>query len=251
MLDKIEELLFRSADSKTESHIVCDNSRKITVPEELKTIAVQYDNSIETVTFDCPRYWDGHDMSSMQVFINYAAPDGTEGQYHCEDVTIDETNQDTMHFSWTITKNVTLGHGTVRFLICIKETDSEGNELRHWNSQICSDMTILEGLEADPPIPEKYPDVIGQILDQLEDLSQKKPEGTVGFGTPTATIDSTSGTPSVQVTASGPDNAKVFDFAFSGLKGEPGPAYTLTPEDTQTIVQAVLAALPNGDEVSY
>ena len=84
-----------------------------------------------------------------------------------------------------------------------------------------------------------------------------------GFGTPTATVDNTTGTPSVQVTASGPDTAKIFAFAFSGLKGETGatgpqgetgpqgPAYTLTPEDTQTIVQAVLAALPNGDEVSY
>ena len=67
----------------------------------------------------------------------------------------------------------------------------------------------------------------------------------------------------MQVTASGPDTAKIFAFAFSGLKGETGatgpqgetgpqgPAYALTPEDTQTIVQAVLAALPNGDEVSY
>lgn len=81
-----------------------------------------------------------------------------------------------------------------------------------------------------------------------------------GFGTPTATVDNTTGAPSVQVTASGPDTAKIFAFAFSGLKGETGPqgpegpqgpAYTLTPEDTQTIVQAVLAALPNGDEVSY
>lgn len=78
-----------------------------------------------------------------------------------------------------------------------------------------------------------------------------------GFGTPTATVDNTTGTPSVQVTASGPDTAKIFAFAFSGLKGETGatgpqgPAYALTPEDTQTIVQAVLAALPNGDEVSY
>lgn len=98
------------------------------------------------------------------------------------------------------------------------------------------------------------------------------PGAAAGFGTPTATVDNTTGTPSVQVTASGPDTAKIFTFAFSGLKGETGatgpqgetgatgpqgetgpqgPAYTLTPEDTQTIVQAVLAALPNGDEVSY
>lgn len=41
------------------------------------------------------------------------------------------------------------------------------------------------------------------------------------------------------------------DIGPQGPQGPEGPAYTLTPEDTQTIVQAVIAALPNGDEVSY
>lgn len=41
------------------------------------------------------------------------------------------------------------------------------------------------------------------------------------------------------------------DTGPQGPQGPEGPAYTLTPEDTQTIVQAVIAALPNGDEVSY
>lgn len=75
-----------------------------------------------------------------------------------------------------------------------------------------------------------------------------------GFGTPTATVDDTTGTPAVKVTASGPDTAKIFNFAFSGLKGakgDTGPAYTLTETDKQEIVQDVLDALPNGDEVSY
>ena len=43
-----------------------------------------------------------------------------------------------------------------------------------------------------------------------------------GFGTPTATVDGSTGTPSVTVEASGPDTAKVFAFAFTGLKGETG-----------------------------
>lgn len=47
-----------------------------------------------------------------------------------------------------------------------------------------------------------------------------------GFGTISATVDNTSGTPGVTVNTSGPDTAKNMTFAFTGLKGpqgEPGP----------------------------
>lgn len=52
------------------------------------------------------------------------------------------------------------------------------------------------------------------------------PEGTpgvaAGFGTPTATVDDNTGTPSVVVTATGDDTSKVFNFDFRNLKGEKG-----------------------------
>ena len=47
-----------------------------------------------------------------------------------------------------------------------------------------------------------------------------------GFGEPTAQITGGVGTPSVSVSASGPNTAKVFNFVFSNLKGERGE----TPE---------------------
>ena len=49
------------------------------------------------------------------------------------------------------------------------------------------------------------------------------PGAAAGFGTVTATADNTSSeTPSVDVQSSGPDTAKNFTFAFSGLKGKTG-----------------------------
>lgn len=63
------------------------------------------------------------------------------------------------------------------------------------------------------------------------------PGADAGFGTPTATVDANVGTPSVEISASGPDTAKVFSFAFHNLKGEPGSGgggpdpYTSNPAD--------------------
>lgn len=50
-----------------------------------------------------------------------------------------------------------------------------------------------------------------------------------GFGTPTASVDTSVGTPSVIVTASGPDTAKIFDFAFHNLKGATGATGPMGP----------------------
>lgn len=48
-------------------------------------------------------------------------------------------------------------------------------------------------------------------------------DGTTPEVTATAQVDALSGTPSVQVTRTGPDANPNFDFLFSGLKGEQGP----------------------------
>ena len=85
------------------------------------------------------------------------------------------------------------------------------------------------------PTVWKNGDVItAELLNHLETGVQNEqvgPEGpagptgaAAGFGTPNATGDANVGTPAVEITATGDDTAKVFAFAFSNLKGEPGAA---------------------------
>ena len=151
-----------------EPHIVIGDDRIITVPDQLKRLAVQYDHDIETVTFDCPRYWDEHDMSQMSVYINYLRSDSYHATYKADNITVDATDDSIMHFNWTISRNVSLVAGKIVFLVCVRKADGDGNEVNHWNSELCKDCYVSEGLEPNAEeLKEAYPDIIEQWHDEL------------------------------------------------------------------------------------
>ena len=151
-----------TATPETEPHIVIGPDRVITIPNELKRLAVQFDHNIETVVFDCPRYWDDADMSEMNVYINYKRNDRYIGCIQAENVAVDEVDQSMMHFDWRITKNVTMVSGELQFLVCIKKSTDEEEEI-HWNSELCDECYISEGMEYGEVLQDTYPDVLSQL----------------------------------------------------------------------------------------
>lgn len=166
-----------SVNPDTESHIVINADRTITVPDELKHIAVQGEHNIETVTFDCPRYWDGHDLSQMSVRINYQRPDGHREPHLAESLRVDDTDTSLIHFDWTISGNVTAVKGNISFMVCAKIADAEGITEREWHSRLNQDLLIDEGLECSgDEIVEQNPDILESILSRLDTL--ESPGGT-------------------------------------------------------------------------
>lgn len=210
-MSKAEELLNTLAITETtnarlsttdEPHLVIGPDRVIAVPTELKRLAVQFDHNVETVTFDCPRYWDEHDMSQMNIYINYLRPDKESAIFKAQDVTVDELDETMMHFTWTISRHVTEVPGQIVFLVCIKIADAEGNEKTHWNSELCKTCFVSEGLEIDgEPIHELYPDIIEnwysevvEVLDEVNAVKQNviemRDSGAFDGATFTPTVDS-------------------------------------------------------------
>ena len=145
-----------------EEHIVVDASRTITVPANLKTIAVIGDKDIETVTFDCVRYWDGHDLSTFAIYINYILPNGDKGTYIPKSIT---KLDDIFTFDWEIGSEITYAQGKLTFWIVAKLTDDSGDLIKQWSSLQNSECTIARGGDK-IYVPEKQTDqdVISQAI---------------------------------------------------------------------------------------
>ena len=156
--------------NQAESHIVIDENRMITVPDELKRIAVQYDHNIETVTFDCPRYWDEHDLSDMVIYINYMRKNGSVGSYIVENVVVCPTDENIIHFDWTISGHASEIPGELAFLVCAKKTNADEEVILHWNTELCRDMYISKGLEVMEEIEMTYPDIYTQLLEKMNEV---------------------------------------------------------------------------------
>lgn len=163
------ELKVRAADEALEPNIVIGVDRVIEVPPELRKVAVQFDHRMETVTFDCPRYWDGADMSKMKIYVHYTREDGLAGLYLCKNTIVDSENPEIMHFDWTLTRNATGAPGKLTFLVAVKRVDKEGNESQHWNSSLNTQMYVDLGMDNNEIVQDKYPDIFTHMLQRMDE----------------------------------------------------------------------------------
>ena len=168
-----------SADE--EPHIVINKSRQAIVPNELKTIAVTGDKNIETVTFDCVRYWDGNDLSTFAIFLNYVLPDLTTGTYIPEKITTTDGDE-FYHFDWQIKNNITAKSGKISFAVTAVSTkpNSAGVHIldKKWSSLPNGDCSIALGLDlSNVPSEKESSDVLAQmsaILEQIQSNTGKQ-----------------------------------------------------------------------------
>lgn len=154
--------------SNEEPYIVIGDDRIIQVPDSLKRLAVQYDHNIETVTFDCPRFWDNHDLSEMRVYVNYRTADATLGSYPVPNVTV---LGDRMQFDWVISGNVTKARGNIAFLVCVSKTDDDGVVANYWNSELCTECYISQGMKASETILIENSDTITFLLTRMDEVN--------------------------------------------------------------------------------
>ena len=218
-------------------HVVVGSDRYITVPESLQKIGVQFDHNAETVTFDCPRYWDGHDLSKMKIYINYMRPNDSFGAYLCNDAEIDSMDNTIMHFNWVISGHVTEFAGPLSFLVCICDVDQNGDSTTHWNSELNTQMYISSGMKCRDAILGRYPDIITQLLNRMDSVE--------AVFAPTVEITEIEGGHHLKMI----DVNGTYEFdVMDGNKGDKGDAFTYSDFTAEQ-----LAALKGekGDAFTY
>lgn len=161
---EVDNINVETPNEIKEPHVVVSKSRKIIVPNELKAIAVTGDKDVETITFDCIRFWDDNDLYQFAIYINYVLPNGGEFTYVPEKVWLDDVNSDIFHFDWVIKKEMTYYSGKLQVSILAIKTDADGMLEKQWGSFITNDFYIEKGLEnLDVPNEEESKDVISQL----------------------------------------------------------------------------------------
>lgn len=180
-------------------------------------------NSDYTVTFEFDEGWENYVVkTALFVFGNEAVAKVFEGDT-CEGVSIEGATK--CYIGCYAGDLRTTTPATIDCLASIRDYGSVPN----------------------PPSPEVY--------DQIMDLLNKYIQGGGGEGgsavSPTVSVTPIDG--GHRVTITDVNGAKSFDVmnGKDGDKGDKGDPYTLTEADRETIVQDVLNALPNGDEVAY
>lgn len=88
--------------------------------------------------------------------INFIKPLGDQGAYVCKPATIDQSNDNVIHFEWTISSQVTQQPGAIKFIVCMQKDATDQTTSLIWHSQICSSMNILPGIECDSSVISDY-----------------------------------------------------------------------------------------------
>lgn len=148
-------------------HIRIDEKLIIHIPESLKTIP-QYNHNVQTYTIDCPRYTqNGEDMLEMVPFISVEKKGEKEPvAASCSSPIPDETDENIIHFDWTIRREVTDTVGKIGIVVCVRRSEEENLE-NAWHTFRNEEIEIKKGIDCGLDMMMQYPGLIEELLYRL------------------------------------------------------------------------------------
>lgn len=138
--------------------------RTISIPSVVKLLGVESDDDVNRIEFEMPRHYGGFDLSTFSVRVNYMNANGDGDIYKVVDLMADEEK---MTFSWLVGRTAFMYKGDVQFVVCLKKITEDFVVEQEFNTTVAS-LPVLQGLEPDEQLIQRYPDIIEQILKYME-----------------------------------------------------------------------------------
>lgn len=256
----LEEALAAAGDStEVESGrapVVIDNDlRTLRVPSNY-VFGVYNDKDVLSVPFKMPRYYDGVDLSTFAVRVNYVNAGGISSIYDVKDKT---TSDSEIIFEWLLGAGVFTYAGSVTFSVCLREVDTDtGRIIREFNTTKGL-ATVLPGLEVeDINNPEQYSILVQmqQYEDAVEWYTNRAIEAAENAEASAQTAKMFVGAPLIAATASDMvDSDRIYvyvgdeaDYKFgywyyhTASGWTEGAAYNATVQNTDTTL--LVAGVP-------
>lgn len=151
----------------TDTRFVIDPIRKIAKNTSKKTTIVQYSHNSERVTFEIPRYVEGHDMSLCTcVEVHYLNIDAktkehNSGLYESQDLQIDPADPEKVIFTWLISENGTQLAGLLNFSLWFLCKEN-GVITFNWPTLTNSELVVGAGTKTSNLVLSDYVDIIEQ-----------------------------------------------------------------------------------------
>lgn len=135
-------------------------TRQIIIPDTVRNLGVESDDSVRILHFRVPRHYCEVDLSSFVIRINYKNTSGTGGVYSVSNPVVED---DTIKFDWIVARQVVIKKGDVLFNVCLREI-LDDVVTREFNTAIAT-LPVLEGLEMEEALIEPTYDYIEQLLE--------------------------------------------------------------------------------------
>lgn len=148
---------------------VIDNDlRTISIPSSVQLAGVESDEDVRRLYFQMPKQYGEVDLSEFDIRINFMNANNQGDVYA---VTDKQVSGDNITFSWLVGRNALAYRGSIRFIVCLKKTDAEGVVQQEFNTTIAQ-LTVLEGLETTEAVVAENPDIINQLLAEMESVQE-------------------------------------------------------------------------------
>lgn len=157
-------------------HFIINPISREIVNNSKKTDLIQFDHNSERITFECPHFIEGHDMTFCnKVVIDYSVGE-SKGVYEINDLAVKEDDSDTVVFTWLISSNVTTTLGKIKFALTFKCVLPDGSVTYKWGTKRNDTLQCFETEQGNAWVAYDYPDILEQwktIIFDAKDNSVK------------------------------------------------------------------------------